>query len=380
VDPLGSGTSDKERDGRAPGASAEQRFRDLIEWLPAVIYEAEVGIDAEWYYVSPYVKNLLGYAAEEFMNDPRLFYSRLHPDDRDEIIELEGTEAEMARREDVTMLSEYRLLHRDGHIVWIRDQGRLVRPKGAPPYWRGVLVDITEARTAEQALAESHERYRGVVNSLPVCAYEADPHARHRRHFLSPQVRHLLGYTPGEWDADPELWERTLHPSDRSRVLRDEERHVTMAIGTPWVSEYRLLSRTGDVVWVRDRAVVAESSDGHRVIDGILTDVTAERGDSLGPNGKRDVLRLTCSSCGAIHAAEHAGPCMECGSGDVDAVSLNATLAELAAVRRQVETLLDGVHQHLETVSGGGDRSSQQPRSMPPLERRIVSRPGRGTG
>jgi PAS domain S-box-containing protein len=373
---MGAGTSDSERDTRAPSASAEQRFRDLIEWLPAVIYEAEVGIDAQWYYLSPHVRNMLGYAPEEFVNDPRLFYSRLHPDDRDEIIELEHTEAEMARREDVTMLSEYRLLHRDGHIVWIRDQGRLVRPEGAPPYWRGVLVDITQARAAEQALAESHERYRGVVNSLPVCAYEADPRARPRRHFLSPQVRQLLGYTPDEFVTDPELWEQTLHASDRSRVLRDEERHVTMAIGTPWVSEYRLLSRTGEVVWVRDRAVVAESSDGHRVIDGILTDVTAERGDAVGPNGMRDVLRLTCSSCGAIHAAEHAGPCMECGSGDVNAVSLNATLAELAAVRRQVETLLDGVHQHLETVSGGGDRSSQLAHSM---ERRIVSRPGRGT-
>jgi PAS domain S-box-containing protein len=371
--------NDRERNGGAAGASAEQRFRDLIEWLPAVIYEAEVGIDAEWYYVSPHVKNILGYAAEEFMDDPRLFYTRLHPDDREDVIELERTEAEMARREDVTIMSEYRMLHRDGHIVWIRDQGRLVRPEAAPPYWRGVLVDITEARAAEQALAQSHERYRGVVNSLPVCAYEADPRGRPRRQFLSPQVRQLLGYTPAEWNADLALWEQTLHPGDRSRVLRDEERHVTMAIGTPWVSEYRLLSRTGDVVWVRDRAVVVESPDGHRVIDGILTDVTAERGEAVGRNGKRDVLRLTCSGCGAIHAAEHASPCVECGSGDVHAVSLNATLAELAAVRRQVETLLDGVHQHLETVSGGADRPPKQARSTPSLERRIVSRPG-GTG
>jgi PAS domain S-box-containing protein len=363
-----------------PGASAEQRFRELVEWLPAVIYEAGVGIDAEWFYLSPYVQNMLGYTAEEIIADPRLYYTRLHPDDRDEVIELEHAEAEMARSDDVTMVSEYRLLHRDGHIVWIRDEGRLVRPDGAPPYWRGVLVDITETRAAEQALAESHERYRGVVNSLPVCAYEANPHGRPRRQFLSPQVRQLLGYAPEDLEADPDLWEATLHPSDRSRVLRDEERHATMAIGTPWVSEYRLLSRTGEVVWVRDRAVVAEGADGQRVIDGILTDVTAERGEADGPNGKRDVLRLTCSSCGASHAAEHAGPCMECGSGDVDAVSLNATLAELAAVRRQVETLLDGVHQHLETVSGGGERSPKQARSMPPLERRIVTRPGGGAG
>ena len=68
---------------------------------------------------------------------------------------------------------------------------------------------------------------------------------------------------------------------------------------------------------------------------------------------------------------------MECGSGDVHAVSLNATLAELAAARRQVELLLDGVHQHLETVSSKGERS-QQAGSSPILDRRIITRPSRG--
>ena len=191
-------------------------------------------------------------------------------------------------------------------------------------------------------------------------------------------MRQLLGYTLEEWDADPDLWEKTLHATDRSRVLRDEERHLTMAIGTPWVSEYRLLSRTGEVVWVRDRAVVAQSSEGQRVIDGILTDVTAERGEAEGANGKRDVLRLSCSSCGAVHAAELAGACVECGSVDVEAVSLNATLAELTAARKRVEMLLDGVHQHLETVSGKGDRS-QSTATMPALDRRIVTRPTAGS-
>ena len=374
------GSGENERDGTVPGAaSAEQRYRDLIEWLPAVVYEAGVGPDGEWYYVSPYVEEMLGYSAAEMTGDGNLFTNRLHPDDREEVIELERTEAEMARRDDVTMVSEYRMLHRDGHIVWVRDEARLVREPGRSPYWRGVFIDITEARAAERALAESHERYRGLVNSLPVCAYEADPRSPERRQFLSPQVRQLLGYTPDEWAAEPGLWEATLHPNDRSRVLRDEERHVTMAVGTPWVSEYRLLNRSGEVLWVRDRAVVAEGADGRRVIDGILTDVSTER-NSNGSNGVGDVLRLSCSSCGAVHAGEYAGPCMECGSGDVEAVSLNATLAELTAARKQVETLLDGVHQHLETVSGKLDRPVQTIRSMPPVERRIFTRPSGGSG
>ncbi len=359
--------------GRVPEGAAGQRFRDLIEWLPVVVYEAEFGPEGNWSYVSPHVERMLGYTAEEMMADESLYAARLHPDDRDEVMELERTEAEMARSSDVTLVSEYRLLHRDGRVVWVRDEARMVRSDRAAPYWRGVLIDITEAREAERALADSHDRYRGLVNSLPVCAYQADPHSESRRQFVSPQVRDLLGYTPDEWAADPSLWNTTLHPTDRSRVLRDEERHVTMAVGTPWVSEYRLLTRSGAVIWVRDRSVVAEGHEGRRVIDGIITDVTPEH--ATGPGTVRDVLRLTCASCGAVHAAEHAGPCIECGSGDVVAVSMNATLAELAATRIQMETLLDGVHQHLETVSGDAERATQGARPSPAVERRIITRP-----
>ncbi len=369
--------SDTVQNGRAPmGASDEQRYRELVEWLPAAIYEAEFGPEGEWFYVSSQVQSLLGYTAEEIVSDRGLFYRRLHPDDQEEVMDLERTEAEMARRDELTVVSEYRMLHRDGRVVWVRDEARMVKPAdGEPAYWRGILVDITETRTAQQALAESHDRYRQLVTSLPVCAYEADPSSAQRRQFVSPQVRELLGYTPEEWDADADLWQATLHPNDRSRVLRDEERHVGMAVGTPWVSEYRLLSRSGAVIWVRDRAVVAEGPDGRRVIDGILTDITAVQSIADGSRTVRDVLRVACSVCDAIHAAEHASPCVECGSGDVEAVSLNGVLEDLAASRRRVETLLDGVHQHLEEVSG---TSGHLPQSTRPAtgERSIWTRPG----
>lgn len=318
-----------------PHVGAEQRFRDLIEWLPVAVYEAEFGPEGRWFYISPYLEEMLGFTATEMVSDQTLFASRLHPDDRDEVLELERTEAAMARSEGVTLVSEYRMLHREGHVVWIRDEARLVPVEGGSPYWRGVLIDITEARAAERELVDSHERYRGLINSLPACAYESDPRSPRRREFLSPQVRQLLGYTPEEWSADPGLWDATLHPNDRSRVLRDTERHVTMAVGTPWVSEYRLVARSGKIIWVRDRAVVTESTDGHRVIDGILTDVTSERADG-------------------------------------ETASLDEALAELATARRQVETLLDGVHRHLETVSGRFDRSG--PNARPAVERRVVSR------
>lgn len=319
---------------RTQHAGAEARFRDLIEWLPVVVYEAEPGSDGAWLYVSPHLEEMLGYSAEEMLADPDLWARRLHPDDRSDVFDMELAEAEMARDRNITTVSEYRMLHRDGTVVWIRDEARLVPVDGATPYWRGVLIDITEARSAERELAESHDRYRELVNGLPVCGYQADPDSPCRA-FLSEQVSQLLGYSLEEWSADEGLWEATLHPEDRSRVLRDEERHLSMATGTPWISEYRLLTRSGRVIWVRDRAVVTERAEGGRVIEGILTDVTTERGDT-------------------------------------ERISLQEALAELATARRKVETLLDGLHRHLETISSSPERGG--PGVRPAVERRIVSR------
>ena len=98
-----------------------------------------------------------------------------------------------------------------------------------------------------------------------------------RWHFVSSQIERLLGYTADEWRADPTLWRASLHADDRERVEFDEERHLESPPGTELVSEYRLRHRTGRSVWVRDRAVLSVDEDGERMIDGILTDITAER-------------------------------------------------------------------------------------------------------
>lgn len=355
------------REGAAGEAAA--RFRELIEWLPVVVYEAEFGPHGAWRYVSPEIESLLGYSAADWTGDPELWLTRLHPDDRDDVVSLERSDSELARGGELTLVMEYRLLHRDGHVVWVRDQARAVEPEGdEPPYWSGVLIDITEARTAQTALSAEHEQYRSLVDSLPVCLYRVDGERPGARAFVSPQLKRLLGYTTEEWAADPGLWRESLHPEDRDRVLLAEERQLAMPPGAPWTSEYRLLDRGGAVVWVRDRAVAAGGPDGRPVIDGILTDISAERGKAAIAGRTRDVLRITCRECGAVHPAERLTPCPDCGSADLDAVSLDATLAELAATRAQFERLLDGIHRHLEALGtrragSAGDRGPARPGS-----------------
>src|SRR5207247_8085101 len=65
---------------------ADAGFRHLVERVPAITYTAEFGASGAWQYVSPQVESILGFTAGEWMADPDLFYSRIHPDDQEDYL------------------------------------------------------------------------------------------------------------------------------------------------------------------------------------------------------------------------------------------------------------------------------------------------------
>jgi diguanylate cyclase (GGDEF)-like protein/PAS domain S-box-containing protein len=121
---------------------------ELLERIPAIVYVADTGAAARWHYVSPQIEQILGYSPEEWCADPGLWAERLHPDDRQRVLADEDT----CRTASISSAAaEYRLLHRDGRIVWIRDDARLVRAEGTLR-WHGVLSDVTDRKQVEVEL------------------------------------------------------------------------------------------------------------------------------------------------------------------------------------------------------------------------------------
>ncbi|HSI81707.1 MAG TPA: PAS domain-containing protein [Solirubrobacterales bacterium] len=133
-------------------ARISERYRELVERLPAVVYEAEPGPEGVFRYVSPQIEQLLGYSPEEWTSNPRLWLERLHPDDRPVTLEREREHALHATGTDTRVRSEYRMVHRDGHVVTIRDEARLIDPDSGPPVWHGVLIDMSASRAASARL------------------------------------------------------------------------------------------------------------------------------------------------------------------------------------------------------------------------------------
>jgi diguanylate cyclase (GGDEF)-like protein/PAS domain S-box-containing protein len=123
--------------------------RGLLHRVPAILYAADAGEFGAWRYVSPQIEAILGYSPEEWCDDPELWANCLHPDDRARVIE---QESRIVDGEPSIGAAEYRLLHRDGHVVWVRDDALLVHDETGIQCWHGVMSDISEQKRAEAEL------------------------------------------------------------------------------------------------------------------------------------------------------------------------------------------------------------------------------------
>src|SRR6185295_15542361 len=127
----------------------EARYRTLVEQIPAVTFMAMLGQGRNEIYISPHIETMLGFTQEEWLGDPFLWYRQMHPDDR----ELWNAEFARGCRTGGPFRAECRFLARDGRIVWIHGEARLVKDElGRPMFLQGVAFDITETKRAQEVL------------------------------------------------------------------------------------------------------------------------------------------------------------------------------------------------------------------------------------
>ena len=137
--------------------SAEVRYRLLVEQIPAITYIADFEGARPFLYVSPQAEELLGYPAEDWIADTKFWDAILHPEDRERVLAEERRT--LAAKQ--TFEAEYRLIARDGRVVWIWERDQLVRDEsGEIVCTQGVLMDITDAKTSAMALSESEDLLR----------------------------------------------------------------------------------------------------------------------------------------------------------------------------------------------------------------------------
>jgi PAS domain S-box-containing protein len=151
-------------------------------------------------------------------------------------------------------------------------------PEKTLPQNRGKNTHSQKKGSKEPVRDESHMgvRYRALVEQVPAVIYTDSAENIYETLYISPQLKSLTGYDPAEWLADIDLWERMLFPEDRERVLEEYTR--TYAAMEPSLSQYRLITRDGRVIWVSDETKLVRDQDGKPLFwQGIMVDITARK-------------------------------------------------------------------------------------------------------
>jgi two-component system cell cycle sensor histidine kinase/response regulator CckA len=252
-------------------SAVEAKYRTLVENIPLVVYIDALDDVSSNLYTNPQCVDLLGYTPEEWSGDADLFARILHPEDRDRVF------AETARgnRAAIPLRIEYRLIAKDGRVVWVRDDSVVIRDEDGHPLFRqGFLLDLTQRKETEQALRDAERRYRSLVEQVPLAIYTNA--ADGRLLFMSSQIEDICGYPASELMADPEIFWRLIHPDDHDAV-RQATDHALETQGESSL-EYRLIARDGRVVWILDQTSPTLGGDGETLYrQGIVADITEEK-------------------------------------------------------------------------------------------------------
>jgi PAS domain S-box-containing protein len=107
---------------------------------------------------------------------------------------------------------------------------------------------------------EGDAKYRALAENAPLVTLLATAGDRSSLVYVSPQVDGMLGYSPAELRAEPELFSRLIHPEDRERVLAIRESAETN--GIPQHSEYRVIARDGRIAWIREETSIVRDAAG----------------------------------------------------------------------------------------------------------------------
>ncbi len=253
---------------------AETKYQALIEQVPVIIYTEDLGDAVAVSYMSPRVKDVLGFAAEEFMGGSDKWMELIHPEDKERV----AAEAERAQRESDTYLIEYRIFTRDGRERWFYDEAALTRGEdGEPVCWQGFMMDITSRKETEAALRDAEERFRNLVEQTPAVTYiEAVSDDVGETVYISPQVETILGYPAEEWTANPVKRRELVHPDDIDHMV--ESYRTGAEAGSPVQMEYRMKATDGRWVWFRDESALVYDLDGRpQFWQGVMHDITTQK-------------------------------------------------------------------------------------------------------
>lgn len=267
-------------------AQSERRLTDLMANVAGAFYRISIERGVKLIYVSDGVERLSGFtAAEHLALDFAVHETRKLPQYRDKHLALVRAAIETA----APFEHEYEMLHRDGTIRWVLERCKPVDPdqNGRPRFIDGFLIDITDRKRMEAALAESTSRVKTLVDCIDEVFFTCKLDEDWTMLFLSPSIENLTGYPAAGFVAGNRNFASFLHADDSQRVWKTIE--PAISAGRPYEIEYRIVHKDGSERWVFERGRPAGASeDGVPLLHGYIADITERKENERALAAARD--------------------------------------------------------------------------------------------
>ena len=196
-------------EGQPP--NLEAKYRALLEQLPAVVFMAYLDRGIGEAYVSPQIEAALGFSQTEWLEDPVRWYQQIHPDDKTRW-SLEAAEMFLTG---TPLRSAYRVIARDGHVVWFRCEAMMVRRSDGNPWFiQGVAFDITDLKQTEEALQGERNVVSAILDTVGALVVVLDGEGRIVR--LNRACEQMTGCTI-EQARDHLVWDLFVVPEEKEQ-------------------------------------------------------------------------------------------------------------------------------------------------------------------
>jgi PAS domain S-box-containing protein len=192
----------------------EARYRVLLDQIPAVVFMAYLDQGIGEAYVSPQIEAALGFSQKEWLEDPVRWYRQIHPDDKSRW----SNEAAEMFLSGTPLRSSYRVMARDGRVVWFHCEARLVRKEDGEPWFiHGVGFDITELKQVQEALQEERNVVSAIFDTVGALVIVLDREGRIVR--FNRACEQMTGYSIEE-SATKFVWDLFVVPEDSAEFRR----------------------------------------------------------------------------------------------------------------------------------------------------------------
>ncbi|MEH1821474.1 MAG: PAS domain S-box protein [Nostoc sp.] len=246
---------------------ANERLQYLLTSSPVVIY-SKTSEDFGTTFISENVKEMVGYEAQEFINNSSFWLHHVHPQD----IELISEKfSHFVEQEYISY--EYRWLHVDGTYHWFYEKMRLIRDEANFPIeWVGYWADINDRKLAELALQSGQQRYQLLAEASPVCIFHTDMNCNAL--YFNQRWSEITGYTIEK--SLGKGWTNAVHPEDLEQLFLIWNQ--ARATKSTYKYEHRFLRDDITVVWVICQALPEFGDDGEiKGYIGTITDITERK-------------------------------------------------------------------------------------------------------